>query len=274
MLPLPWTSMFSCSWEILRVLSDFTVDQATEGEGGNGTECENFEPTRARRNLDWRWFLEEPSLLWKEPIFDSRSIFTCWVSTCDELAPVRPRKRASFDLDSNKLFSASSSCKYYPNIPSYHGFPHKDSTFLGFSLNKQGPKQVQITFLHQTTHTTLLSRKTSLCLSLFIKERKKTIFFNKLLKFNLTTSCNTRVPTNLGFVIRDIITEAFDFAGTVFDESQQCLFVFLPATDDAVLVVFRWAGMESHFAVAVSDRQKVATVALLWLQNLKERLCY
>jgi len=32
--------------------------------------------------------------------------------------------------------------------------------------------------------------------------------------------------------------ELFDFMGTVFDESQQCLFVFLPAIDDAVLIVF------------------------------------
>jgi len=31
----------------------------------------------------------------------------------------------------------------------------------------------------------------------------------------------------------------FDFTGKVFDESQQCLFVFLPAIDNAISVLFR-----------------------------------
>lgn len=174
LLPLPWTSMLSRSVDILWVwvFSDFTFTLARE-EGGNGTECEHFEPTWARRNPDWRWFLEEqePSLLWKEPIFDSRSTFTCSASTCDELALVTPRKRANLDLDSDNLFSASSSCKYFQNMQSTHDFPHKDSTFFGFSLHKQRPKQVGLTLLHQTTHTTLLSRKTSACQSLFIKKK-------------------------------------------------------------------------------------------------------
>lgn len=42
---------------------------------------------------------------------------------------------------------------------------------------------------------------------------------------------------NLGFVISDAVTKVFDFVSSVFDQSDQCLFLFLSARAASVLAV-------------------------------------
>jgi len=42
---------------------------------------------------------------------------------------------------------------------------------------------------------------------------------------------------NLGFVISDAVTKVFDFVGSVFDQSDQCLFLFLSARAASVLLL-------------------------------------